>query len=54
MIEDNKEGFFFFNIVAWLVFWGLLASALLDQNEKYIGILIIAMTITFSFIYSLT
>jgi len=30
MILDNKEGFYFFNIVAWLVFWGLLASALLE------------------------
>lgn len=54
MIIDNAEGFYFFNIVIWLVFWGLLASALLEQDEKFVGILIVSLTITFVFIYSVS
>ena len=52
MIQNNSEGFFFFNIAAWLIFWGLLATALLDNDEKFVGVFIIAITITFVFIYS--
>ena len=54
MILDNKEGFYFFNMVAWLVFWGLLASALLEYNEKYVGIFIISITLTVVFLYSVS
>ena len=53
MVSDTTEQYYFFIAMTTALIWSLIAGALLENDERYVGMAATAFTIVITVLYCL-